>query len=116
MRKFPTPSKKQPPTPTNDLLLEARKFADNGQFNDAESLCLKYIEEQGDHSESFFLLGLISEASGKIDQADNLYRKALYMDPKHYETLVHLSFIVEQQGDTVASQRLKDRAERSIKH
>jgi chemotaxis protein methyltransferase WspC len=98
------------------LLVEARKFADSGQFNEAEALCLKYIEEKGDHAESFFLLGLISEAAGKSDQADHLYRKALYLDPKHYETLVHLSFIVEQRGDVAAGKRLRDRAERSMKH
>jgi len=114
------PEKKQTSTVTStstqDLLLEARKLADSGQFNDAETLCLKYIEEQGDHCETFFLLGLISEASGKSQQADSLYRKALYLNPKHYETLIHLSFIVEQQGDAVASKRLRERAERSIKH
>ncbi len=111
-----TERKQKPVTSTDDLLIKARKLADSGHFNEAESLCLQHIEDQGNHSESFFLLGLISEASGKTELADDLYRKALYMNPKHYETLIHLSYIVEQQGDIVASKRLKDRAERSIKH
>lgn len=98
-----------------NLLEEARKLADTGDFGEAEELCLRYIEEHGDHSESFFLLGLINEASGKTGQAHDFYKKSLYLDPKHYETLIHLSFLVEQQGDIEGSQRLRERAERVLK-
>jgi len=99
-----------------DLIQQAKTLANSGDFKAAESLCLKHIDENGDHEESFFLLGLISEASGNSLQAQDYYKKALYLNPKHYETLIHLSLIIKSQGDIETSNRLKERAERAAKN
>jgi chemotaxis protein methyltransferase WspC len=40
------------------------------------------------------------------------YRKALYLDPEHHESLVHLALIVEEQGNRVGAQVLRIRARR----
>lgn len=100
---------------SDELIKQARKLADASSYNEAESLCLEYIDEYGDHEDTFFLLGLISEASGDNEQAQNFYKKALYMNPKHYETLIHLSYIIESQGDIEGARLLKERAERAVK-
>lgn len=97
------------------LLDHARTLANIGNYDEAEANCLKYIDQNGDHEESFFLLGLISEACGNNNQAQDFYKKALYLNPKHYETLIHLSLILESQGEIEASQRLKERAKRAEK-
>ena len=39
------------------------------------------------------------DVAGNATDASNYYRKALYLDPAHHETLVHLAFLVEQQGN-----------------
>lgn len=102
------------PIKEDDLLEQARNKADHGRLNEAESLCLKYIDIHNDNEESFFLLGLINEASGNNEQAQKFYKKSLYLNPKHYETLIHLSLIVEREGDITGSTRLKERAERAL--
>jgi len=99
-----------------NLIKQARILADQGELNKAESLCLQYIDLYSDHEDSFFLLGLISEASGNDTQAHNFYKKALYLNPKHYEALIHLSLIIESEGDIEASKLLKERAERTLKN
>ena len=105
---------KKPEKNSGDKLIkQARALADSGKFSAAESLCLEYIDEHNDHEETFFLLGLISEASNNSDQAEKFFKKALYMNPKHYETLIHLSFILQSHGDIDGSKRLKERAERA---
>jgi len=98
-----------------DLIKQARILADRGELDQAESLCLQYIDLHNDHEDSFFLLGLISEASGNNEQAHGFYKKSLYLNPKHYESLIHLSLIIENEGDIEASKRLKERAERTLK-
>jgi chemotaxis protein methyltransferase WspC len=98
-----------------NLLKQARTLADQGKLGQAESLCHEYIDKSGDHEDSFFLLGLINEASGNNTQAHNFYKKSLYLNPKHYETLIHLALIVEKEGDIETAKRLKERAERALK-
>ena len=96
-----------------EIIHQARTMADNGNLRNAESLCYKYIDLHGDHEEAFFLLGLINEASGNTQQAQIYYKKSLYLNPKHYETLIHLSLLTKNMGDIETSQRLKERAERA---
>jgi len=111
-----TATQKEPDTNDKDLIKQARTLADQGKLGEAESLCLEYINIYNDHEDSFFLLGLISEASGNDSQAHSFYKKALYLNPKHYESLIHLSLIFKNEGDIKASNLLKERAERTLKN
>ena len=99
-------------SPPSDILKKAREHANSGDFDNAEQLCRQHIEQHGDSCDSFFLLGLISEASNKPDLAESLFRKAIYLDPKHYESLVHLSLVLENNGDSNGARLFKQRAER----
>ena len=40
------------------------------------------------------------------------YRKALYLDPNHYDTQIHLALLMEKQGDPAGAQVLRNRARR----
>ena len=51
-------------------------------------------------------------SAGNPTDASDCYRKALYLDPTHHETLVHFAFLVEQQGNSAAAQVLRNRARR----
>lgn len=116
---------KKPPKPETDkqqnlinstadkLLNQARRLADQKKLGEAESLCFEFIDRHGDTAESFFILGLINEASGHQDMAEDFFRKSLYLNPQHYESLVHLSLLVKQQGDNRAAELLMKRAERA---
>ena len=63
----------------------------------------------------FFLLGLIRDASGNSADAIEAYRKSLYVDPVHRDTLVHLALLLERTGDTVGA-RLIQRRIRRLQH
>jgi chemotaxis protein methyltransferase WspC len=119
-----SPARQQPATTTekpvensvataDTLLDQARTLADAGSLDAAEELCLRHVDHCGDSAEAFFLLGLINQASGNASMAETLFRKALYLQPKHYETLVHLSLLVEQQGDLEGAGLLRQRAQRA---
>ncbi|HEY9052839.1 MAG TPA: CheR family methyltransferase [Gammaproteobacteria bacterium] len=96
------------------LLDKAQSLADKGILDEAEQLCLQHIEQQGDSSDSFYLLGLIHQASNNIQTAESLFRKAIYLNPKHHEALIHLALILEQSGDTKSAQLFKQRADRAL--
>jgi chemotaxis protein methyltransferase WspC len=91
---------------------EAVRLADQGCLVEAASCCETHLQQHGPSAKAFYLLGLVRDAAGNPTEASNCYRKALYLDPAHHETLVHFAFLVEQQGNSAAAQVLRSRARR----
>ena len=58
------------------------------------------------------LLGEIASADGRIDDARAHWRRALYLDPNHAETLVHLALLCEAQCDSEAAAGYRRRLDR----
>lgn len=50
--------------------------------------CEAHLTTDATSAEAYYLLGLVKDAANDLD-AMIYYRKALYLDPNHYETLVH---------------------------
>lgn len=113
------PAPDKTPATTNNKtsrLEQAQKLADDGKLEEAEECCMHHIEENGDDCESFFLLALINESAGKQNMAETLFRKAIYLEPKHYQSLIHLALLLEGRGDHKAASLLRQRAERALKN
>ena len=91
----------------------AAKLADQGKLAEAAAMCQTHLKEKGPSAEVFSLLGLIRDAAASPDEACQYYRKALYLEPNHYETLVHLALLLEKLGDAPGAQALHNRARRA---
>lgn len=89
----------------------ARQLADAGRLEEAVSLCEAHLRQQGPAAEAYYLLGLVGEARGEA-QAINYYRKALYLEPNHHETLRHIALLLEKNGDANAARTFRRRAQR----
>ena len=112
----PPPLIAKPETPSvvpKDWLAEAGVAADRGELDLALSLCLQSIKSQGASAQAYCLLGLVQDSRGQAAEAVASYRKALYLEPAHPEALLHLSALLEAQGDKVESARLRQRATRA---
>ena len=107
----PTPIPSAPATEVSDLHARAVALADRGLFDEAAALCRQYLAEQPPRADLYCLLGLIHEGARRIDEAADCYEKALYLDPDHYETLIHLSLLRRQQGNGIQAARYQKRAE-----
>ncbi len=109
------PKKTGPETATHeeslvrDLAL-AELLADKGQLGEASEICEISLREQGPSARAFHLLGLICDSSGDQHQASEFYRKALYLEPDHYDVLIHLALLKDKSGDGAAAKVLKNRA------
>ncbi|UCD66545.1 MAG: hypothetical protein JSW69_02685 [Deltaproteobacteria bacterium] len=108
-RLFPFHKSKKKDQP--DLRL-ARKLADKGELKKATEICEEYLNQSGPSAHAFFLLGIIHDAANDTSQAEKLFRKALYLEPNHEETLVFLSLLAEKSGDTSEANNLRQRIER----
>ena len=111
------PSKATPIVPAKDkskeMISQAKDLANSAQYGEAEVLCRRLIDEHGDNSEAFYILGLIASSQEQVALAESLFRKALFLEPKHYESLVHLSLLLQEKGDLQNAELFKKRADRA---
>lgn len=93
-------------------MARAQQLADAGAFGEARAVCQSLLQDCGSSARIFYLLALIEDAAGAGDQAEAWYRKALYLEPDHYEALIQLSLLEQKQGNTKAARQLEERARR----
>jgi len=91
----------------------ARRLADAGRFEDAADLCEACLRESWWSVEAHYLLGLVRNAAGKPGAMD-CYRRALYLDPHHHESLLQMALLFQKNGDTGRALAFKSRARRSM--
>lgn len=93
-------------------LERARELADRGKLGEAYEICER-LRREGDPSAAlYFLMGLIEESRGRGGEAEDCYNRALYLDPRHYETLIHLAYLLESRGSGHRAAVFRERAER----
>jgi chemotaxis protein methyltransferase WspC len=101
------------PPPVVESDLEAvQRLADAGHFADAATAGEAHLNAHGPSAQALYLLGLIHGATGHRARAEDHFRKALYLQPDHLESLVHLASLLETKGDVAGSQRMRLRARR----
>jgi len=106
----PRPPSPPPAAPATGID-EAVRLADQGRMIEATAMCEEHLREHGPSAQAFHLKGLVCDAAGDEPAAGSCYRKALYLDPNHYDALIHLAFLLERQGNAEA-QVLRRRARR----
>lgn len=120
-RSVSTPAPKSPPAAKAPAapaaeghpLESARQLADLGRLAEARDICKAHIHDPDRNAEAYFLLGIVEAAESNADTAEDALRKALYLQPRHYEALVQLALLLEQRGDRVGAARLRQRADRA---
>lgn len=104
------------PAPGNDqraALAVIAAQADRGELEAATAACLALLERAPDaNADAYCMLGVLHDAAGRTAQAHAAYRKALYLDPAHQESLYHLAALLDTEGDHDGAMRLRQRAQR----
>ncbi|HEY0285986.1 MAG TPA: CheR family methyltransferase [Pseudomonas sp.] len=96
------------------LLGSIAALANEGKTADAKAACERYLQLHEPVAPVFYWLGLLSEVAGDTAQAQGFYRKALYLQPQHPETLAQLAALLASQGDTAGARRVQARAARGV--
>ncbi|MFC3127478.1 CheR family methyltransferase [Pseudoroseomonas globiformis] len=109
----PPPATQPEPELAGARLKEAQRLANGGQLAEAARQCEAVIRQHGPSAEAFHLLGLVKDAAGDRPAAVANYRKALYLDPHHQETLAHLALQLDYVGDDAGARMLRGRLQRS---
>ncbi|MBT5231957.1 MAG: hypothetical protein HOM11_16960 [Methylococcales bacterium] len=113
VNKQPVPESKDRAKNSNESGLNyAESLANSGQLDEAADVCEKYIAQNKDDAQGYYLMGIIREAVGNKESARQQFKKATYLDPHHHGALVNLAMLCEQNGDSVGAQSYKGRADR----
>lgn len=99
--------------PAEDLLNRARSSADSGDLAGAMDACQAYLNRCRPDAEVYCLMGLISEAAHRPEEAENFYMRALYLDPGHHETLIHAALLYDSRREKEKAELFRKRAERA---
>lgn len=66
----------------------------------------RWIEAEPQNPEAWYELGTAQEGLGKPEDAQQSYRKATAIDPRHGEALFRLGVIASQRGDRAEMQKV----------
>jgi chemotaxis protein methyltransferase WspC len=89
-----------------------RNLADQGNLTEAVCQCQSYLNENSTNAEAYVLLGQVYQAQKLESQAEKCFQKAIYLDPKNSEALLHLTLLKEQKGDITKANILRQRWQR----
>ncbi len=92
-------------------LAKAASLADSGKIAEALAEC-QAVVAIAPSAEAYCLLGVVFGADGKLDPAADAFRKALYLDPLHRESLAHGLLIAEAKRDTERAELYRARLAR----
>jgi len=95
-----------------DSLEALRALADRGQLGEARTRCEAAIKA-APSAPAYALLGVVCQAAGDLPAARHAFERALYLEPAHYEALVHLAFIHEREGQLELASNYRRRAART---
>jgi chemotaxis protein methyltransferase WspC len=90
----------------------ARRLANAGLFAEAENICKAYLSKKGVSAQAYYLMGFLRDVAGSSFEAHEFYRRALYLDPNHYDTLINLASLSQKNGHEAKAKILLERAER----
>ena len=96
------------------VLREAARLANRGELREAGALCENYLRQHPTSAQAYYLLGLVREAEGKHQLVGELFKKAVYLDPNHYEAMIHLALHLVRHGDADSAKKLHQRANRVL--
>ena len=110
------PATPAPPSPESSArpsdLERAIQLANQGALAEAASCCEEHTRLNGPSAQAFYLMAVVRDAGGNQSGAADYYRKALYLDPDHHDTLVHFALLNDQQGHASRAQALRNHAHR----
>ncbi len=99
---------------TDTSLDDIAALANAGRSDEARAACERYLATHGPTAQAFYWLGLLSDVAGRSSDAQDYYRKTLYLAPTHAEALAHLAALLAARGDLAGARRLQQRAGRGV--
>ena len=83
-----------------------------GSWPGAASACHAVLKTHPSEAHAYYILGMVSECENRADDAQDYWRRCVYLQPDHYDALCHLALLAEQHGQAAQASALRQRAQR----
>lgn len=93
----------------SEQLQAARRTADQGRLSEALRVVEPLTKQHPTNAEAWCLLGILQQATGQNELAERSFERAIYIDPRHEESLIHLSLLCQLRGDADKAARYRKR-------
>ncbi len=100
------------PVSSDAGIARAERLADAGRLDEALAACSEIMRTGAVDARAYALRGVILHAQGRTVESEENLLKAVYLDPDHYDALLHLSLLYMERGDTARAALYRDRARR----
>jgi len=88
-------------------MARAHAHANAGNYAEAQLLCREVISLDADTADPFFLLAHIAEALGKGEEAKQLLKKAIYLQPLFVAAYCELGSLYDRENDDVHARKAR---------
>lgn len=92
------PAAAEAPQPADPQVLAAESAIASNDMKTAQSSLESYIAAHPNDERALFDLGYIADAQNRLDDAADLYRKAITANPKSFEAHLSLGLLLARQG------------------
>lgn len=86
------------PHHTGALLAQGRVCADQGDWGNARRYCSQALEHDPMAAEAFYVLALVYEHEGNLEEALNAYRRTIYLNPDFILAILGMANVWRQMG------------------
>ena len=95
----------------NDMLcLMAQVYANSGDYEKAEGVCRKAMDNNTASADPYFLLAHIAEAKGNDEEAKALFKKVIYLNPSFIAAYCELGGLYEKGNDIPRAKKARSTA------
>lgn len=98
------------PLDARALLITAHAYANLGRYEEAAVCCGQYLQEWPFAAEPYELLAFLAEEQGEAEEAKELLKKALYLDPASTTAYVELAALYAREGDVARARKMRGTA------
>jgi chemotaxis protein methyltransferase CheR len=101
----PAPKPQAPAADGAPPLADIRALANLGRFAEAAQLCRQALARSPPDPAAHFYLGLVAQAQGQLDEAEDALRRAVYLDGTFLMAQYHLGLVRLERGDEAGGRR-----------
>jgi len=94
------------------ILSEASSLANAGRNTEALEVCLRHKQQAGSSAALCFMMGMLHQSVGDLDQAEVCLQRTLYLDASHEEALLALALVASQRGNGSLAEQYRQTAVR----
>lgn len=95
-------------------LEQAQFFIDEDEIEQAALICRQHLQNFPNSAQALYLLGLCLSHDGLNKTAAHFFRKAISIEPNHYQALMRFAEALDRVGDAVNATLIRERARRII--